>query len=171
MEFCKACIPSRNVLICKNDKPWFTSEIRYNIRLRDRLRKLFLKSGRIFDRLSYKRQRNKVNNMKKYAKENYINNIDNIISNHDTGSSSKTFWQIMGRFMAKKTIHPQIFHIYIQEIINSPSQIKKKQMPWITSLYQFLISKKPTYRYQILTVGLSPCYLRFEFPNPKSKTS
>ena len=64
MEFCKACIPSRNVLIRENDKPWFTSEIQYNIRLRDRLRKLFLKSGRIADRLSYKRQRNKVNNIK-----------------------------------------------------------------------------------------------------------
>ena len=101
MEFCKTCIPSRNVLIRENNKPWFTSEIRYNFRLRDRLRKLFLKSGRIADRLSYKRQRNKVNNMKKYAKENYTNNIDNIISNHDTGSSSKTFWQIMGRFLHK----------------------------------------------------------------------
>ena len=53
-EFCKACIPSRNVLIRGNDKPWFISEIRYNIHLRDRLRKLFLKSGRIADRLSYK---------------------------------------------------------------------------------------------------------------------
>ena len=46
--------------------------------------------------------KNKVNNMKKYAKENYINNIDNIISNNDTGNSSKTFWQIMGRFIGKK---------------------------------------------------------------------
>ena len=33
--FYKACIPSRNVLIRENDKPWFTSEIRYNIRLRN----------------------------------------------------------------------------------------------------------------------------------------
>ena len=32
MEFCKARIPSRNVLIRENDKTWFTSEIRYNIR-------------------------------------------------------------------------------------------------------------------------------------------
>ena len=114
MEFCKACIPSRNVLIRENYKPWFTSEIRYNIRLRDRLRKLFLKSGRIADRLSYKRQRNKVNNMKKYAKENYVNNIDNIISNRDTGNSSKTFWQIMGRFVGKNNASTN----------NSPSQEK-----------------------------------------------
>ena len=130
MEFCKACIPSRNVLIRENNKPGLLQKYGI-IRLCDRLRKLFLKSGRIADRLSYKRQINKVNKMKKYAKKNYINNIDNIISNHDTGSSSKTFWQIMGRFMGKKkkTIHPQIFHLYIQEIINSLSQIKKKQRP------------------------------------------
>ena len=113
MEFCKACIPSRNGLIRENDKPWFTSEIRYNIRLRDRLRKLFLKSGRIADRLSYKRQRNKVNNMKTFAEENCINNIDNIISNHDTSSSSKTFWRIMGRFMGKSNTSTNIPHLHI----------------------------------------------------------
>ena len=46
--------------------------------------------------------------MKKYAKENYINNIDNIISNHDTDSSSKTFWQTMGRFMGKNNTSTNI---------------------------------------------------------------
>ena len=30
--FCKSCIPSKKVLIRPNDKPWFTSELRYNIR-------------------------------------------------------------------------------------------------------------------------------------------
>ena len=38
-EFCKECIPRKKVLIRPNDKPWFNSELRYNIRLRDRLRK------------------------------------------------------------------------------------------------------------------------------------
>ena len=51
--------------------------------------------------------------MKKYAKENYINNIDNIISNHDTGSSSKTFWQIMGRFMGKNNTSTNISPLHI----------------------------------------------------------
>ena len=39
LQFCKTCIPCRKVLIRPNDKPWFTSELRYNIRIRNRLRK------------------------------------------------------------------------------------------------------------------------------------
>ena len=41
LNFCKECIPCKKVLIRPNDKPWFNSELRYNIRLRDRLRKRF----------------------------------------------------------------------------------------------------------------------------------
>ena len=37
--------------------------------------------------------------MKKYAKENYYNNLETIISSKDNGN--KTFWQVMGRFMGK----------------------------------------------------------------------
>ena len=51
--------------------------------------------------------------MKKYAKENYINNIDNIISNHDTGISSKTFWQIIGRLMGKDNTSTNIPPLHI----------------------------------------------------------
>jgi hypothetical protein len=48
---------------------WFNNEIRKEIRLRDRLRKNVLKFGRESDILEYKKQRNKVNNMKKKAKK------------------------------------------------------------------------------------------------------
>ena len=37
--------------------------------------------------------------MKKFAKYNYNNNVEDIISNTERGS--KTFWQIMDRFMGK----------------------------------------------------------------------
>ena len=37
--------------------------------------------------------------MKKYAKENYYNNLETIISSKDNGN--KTFWQVMGRFIGK----------------------------------------------------------------------
>ena len=37
--------------------------------------------------------------MKKNAKENFNDTIDDILSNSETGS--KSFWQIMGRFMGK----------------------------------------------------------------------
>ena len=37
--------------------------------------------------------------MIKYAKENFIHKIDDILENPEIGNSSKTFWQVMGRFM------------------------------------------------------------------------
>ena len=40
--------------------------------------------------------------MIKYAKESFINRIDDIICNQESGNSSKSFWQVMGRFMGKK---------------------------------------------------------------------
>ena len=92
----------QRVLIKPNDKPWFNSELRYNIRLRDRLRKRFFKSKSDLDRISFKRQRNKVNNMIKYAKESFINKIDDFVCNPELGNSNKLFWQVMGRFMGKR---------------------------------------------------------------------
>jgi hypothetical protein len=41
----------------------------------------------------YKKQRNKVNNMKKIAKENFENNLDYILL--ENSSNPKTYWQIM----------------------------------------------------------------------------
>ena len=101
LSFCKTCIPLKKVLIRPNDKPWFNSELRQNIRRRDRLRRKALKSNNPTDRERYKHQRNHVNNLKKYARENYMNTLDDLITNTNTGS--KAFWQIMGRFMDKNT--------------------------------------------------------------------
>ena len=102
LKFCDECIPRKKVLIRQNDKPWFSSELRYNIKLRDRFRKTYFKSKRDSDRSKFKRQRNRVNNMLKYAKDNFINKIDDILFNQETRNSNKTFWQVMGRFMGKK---------------------------------------------------------------------
>ena len=63
LKFCKECIPCQNVLIRQNDQPWFNSEIRHNIRLRDKLRKHFFKTKRESDHVSFKQQRNIVNHM------------------------------------------------------------------------------------------------------------
>jgi signal recognition particle GTPase len=60
---------------------------------KDRLRKNVFKFGRESDTLKYKKQRNKVNNMKKKAKENFESNLDNILL--DNSSNPKTYWKIM----------------------------------------------------------------------------
>ena len=54
INFCKKCIPSNKVLIRPDDKPWFTSELRYNIRLRDRLRKHAFKTSNEIDKFVIK---------------------------------------------------------------------------------------------------------------------
>lgn len=101
INFCKNCIPCKKILISANDKPWFSTELRYNMRIRDRLRKKYLKSNSISHHMLYKKQRNKVNNMKKYAKDNYMNNLSDIVLHLDSGNTSRSFWQLMGRFMGK----------------------------------------------------------------------
>jgi hypothetical protein len=55
----------------------FTSQIRKEIRIRDRLRKKILKSQNENNIIKYKKQRNKVNNIKKIAKEKFENNLEN----------------------------------------------------------------------------------------------
>ena len=68
LQIWSACIPSKTILIREKDKPWFSSEIRKEIRIRDRIRKKILKSQNENNIIKYKKQRNKLNNMKKIAK-------------------------------------------------------------------------------------------------------
>ena len=50
IEFAKLCIPSKTIVVQKDHKPWYDSEIRRNSRKRDRLKKTALKSGNQNDR-------------------------------------------------------------------------------------------------------------------------
>ena len=70
MQIAHECIPTNCVTIRPNDKIWMTSEIRKKIRIRDRLREKYFKNKIDKYERIYKNQRNKVNNLKKSAKEN-----------------------------------------------------------------------------------------------------
>jgi hypothetical protein len=61
--------------------------------MRDKLRKNIFKFHRERDIKLYKKQRNKVNNMSKTAKENVDNNLDYILL--ENSSNPKTYWKIM----------------------------------------------------------------------------
>jgi hypothetical protein len=93
LDIARQCIPTKTITVRDYDKPWFNNEIRKEIRLRVRLIKHVLKFGRESDTLKYKKQRNKVNNMKKKAKENFERNLDNILL--DNSTNPKTYWKIM----------------------------------------------------------------------------
>jgi hypothetical protein len=91
LDIARQSIPTKIITVRDYDKPWFNNEIRKEIRLRDRLRIFFFKFGReSSDTLKYKKQRNKVNNMKKKAKENFESNLDNILL--DISTNPKTYW-------------------------------------------------------------------------------
>ena len=94
------CIPTREVTIRRNDKSWFNNELRREMRKRDRLRKKALKSKTDVNILKYKKQRNRVNNLKKAAKEKFENNLDNFILENVT--NPKAYWKIM-KMLIKST--------------------------------------------------------------------
>ena len=76
LDIARKCISTKTITVRDYDKPWLNNEIRKEIRLRDILK-------------YKKKQRNKVNNMKKKAKENFESNLDNIIL--DNSTNPKTY--------------------------------------------------------------------------------
>ena len=65
IEIIKNCVPQKEVTIRLSDKVWFNSELRREIRKRDRLRKLARRFNSDSNINKYKKQRNHVNNLKK----------------------------------------------------------------------------------------------------------
>ena len=58
LDISELCIPNRRVTIRSNDKIWFDSILRKEIRKRDRLRKKYLLIKNDSSKELYKRQRN-----------------------------------------------------------------------------------------------------------------
>jgi exonuclease VII large subunit len=80
------------VTVRNSDRPWFNSELRRETRKRDRIRKTAKKYNKQSDIDKYKKQKNKVNNLKKTAKEHFEQNLDTLIL--ENISNLKTYWKI-----------------------------------------------------------------------------
>ena len=80
-------------MIREKNKPWFSNDIRKEIRIRDRIRKKLLESQNKNNIIKYKKQRNQINNMKKISKEKFENDLDNFLLNNS--SNPKMYWKIM----------------------------------------------------------------------------
>ena len=107
IHFIKQCVPNKEVIIRPNDKPWYDSTIRSHTRKRDRAKKKALKSGSLTDWKSFKRLRNKVNNLKKHAKERFYNNIENtLIESHV--NNPKLYWKLIKHFIKSNKNAEQI---------------------------------------------------------------
>jgi len=82
LNMAKQYIPTNSVTIRPKDKTWMTSELRKNIRIRNRLHKRARSSKLPIDITKFKSQRNKVNNMKKFARLNFYENVHGIIDQY-----------------------------------------------------------------------------------------
>ena len=112
IEFIKKCVPQKEVIIRPKDKIWFNSELRKEIRKRDRLHKQARKSKTVHDITKYKKQRNHVNNLKKFAKEQFYLNANNLL-NEFSSSNPKSHWSLV-----KKLIKTQGNSISISQLKN-----------------------------------------------------
>ena len=98
LKLVKICIPSKRITVRPNDKPWFDSEIRHYVRIRDRLKRKARNSGTSDSWNKYKHIRNKVNNLKKHAKEKFYNNLEISLSDFHNNDKKK-FWHIIRHFV------------------------------------------------------------------------
>ena len=98
INFVKECIPSKTIIVRPNDKPWFDSKIRKFCRLRDRYKSNAVKSGKKNDWDKYKKTRNKVNNLKKYAKNHFFNNLE-LTLNDLQSNDKRSFWKVIRHFV------------------------------------------------------------------------
>ena len=98
INLAKECIPCKEVTIRPNDKPWYDSEIRTASRKRDRLRNKAAKSGTTQDWQNYKKIRNKVNNLKNHAKEQFFSNIESTII-EAKNTNPKQYWKLVKYFI------------------------------------------------------------------------
>jgi hypothetical protein len=95
LNIAKTCIPTREVTIRSDDKVWFDWDLRRESRKRDRLRQIFFRTKTETAKKKFKTQRNKLNNLKKQAKQRFYDNINEHLDDHIT-VNSKMYW---------KTIH------------------------------------------------------------------
>ena len=106
IDLCTKHIPNKIVTIRPNDKVWFDSDLRLELRKRDRFRKKAIKTHKFSDWQKYKGSRNKVNNMKKHARLTYYSNLENIVI--DSRPNPKAYWKLVRNFMKETKVDTAI---------------------------------------------------------------
>jgi hypothetical protein len=123
IEIIKNCVPQKEVTIRLNDKVWFNSELRREIRKRDRLRKLARKSNSDSNINKYKKQRHHVNNLRKHAKEQIYFNVNTLLDDFSS-SNSKSYWSLIKKLVKSSGD------------ISPISQLKKENNDFISDDYE-----------------------------------
>lgn len=94
IEIINVRIPSSLVTIRPNHKPWYNSVIRKTSRQRDRQKTIALRTKTVNDWSVYKEIRNKVNNMKKYAKQIFFDNLEFTMQDLNT-TDPRQYWKLV----------------------------------------------------------------------------
>ena len=79
LEFTRECIPTKTITIRDRDKPWFNSDIKGEMKIRDSPYKKMRKQPNINNICKYKVQRNKVDNMIIHAKQHFFLNSNDFL--------------------------------------------------------------------------------------------
>ena len=121
LEMAKECIPTKVVNIRRTDKPWFNSEIRHHIRIRDRLHRKLKTSPTVHNRNIYKIRRNKVNNMIIHAKEQFYLNANGLLD--ENSNNPKAFWSLVKKVMGncRSTVIPPLINPVTNDIVVNES--------------------------------------------------
>ena len=151
LRVARECIPTKMVTIRNSDRPWFNSELRREIRKRDRIRKIASKFNKQSDIDKYKKQRNK----KKTAKEHFEQYLDTLIL--ENISNPKTYWKIMKMLIKSNKGYsniPPLQNIIQDEGLEEiATKTTRSVNYYITILVLFLLWKMPIFLFQILNIG------------------
>ena len=112
-------IPSKLVRIRISDKPWFNSEIRKEMHTRNRLHKLSRRNQSNQSLQKYESQRNKVNNMIKYARKQFFLGANELhVVNSLQSKNSKSYWTLVKRLMKGTGNNYTILSLYNGSSVN-----------------------------------------------------
>jgi hypothetical protein len=98
LTIAKENIPLKTILVRHHDKSWISSELKMEIRKRDRLRQQFLRLKTISTEQKYKSQRNKVNTIKKQCKVSYFEKISELLSDLKT-TNIQLYWRTVKQLL------------------------------------------------------------------------
>ena len=124
LSLAKQCIPFKEVIIRKTDRPWMNSDIRREIRIRNRLHSKYKTTKSLTHLNKFKAQRNKVNNMKKHSRLYFFENINGLIDTLNT-SDPRSYWKLINK-ITRQSGHsstiPPLFDLNSRSIISDDSK-------------------------------------------------
>jgi hypothetical protein len=93
-EIISRIIPSKMIQLRPSDKPWFNSDIKREIRIRDRLKKNERTKKSSIAIHKYKSHRNKSNYIINYAREQFCLSANELIDSLQR-NDSKSYWSLI----------------------------------------------------------------------------